>query len=87
VGFLTRASANSVQPGATWSDRGKRVLFHVITGLISFCRRAMVALLAFLFPALYEPDKRYHPELHYMRGPGPKCRAKYLADRSSIGER
>ncbi len=19
---------------------------------------------------------RYHPELHYMRGPGPKCRAR-----------
>ena len=21
---------------------------------------------------------RYHPELHYMRGPGPKCREKLL---------
>jgi hypothetical protein len=22
------------------------------------------------------PFDPYHPELHYMRGPGPKCRAK-----------
>ena len=21
---------------------------------------------------------RYHPELHYMRGPGPKCREKLM---------
>ena len=28
------------------------------------------------FTAMFDP---YHPELHYMRGPGPKCRAKRAA--------
>ena len=30
------------------------------------------------------PDP-YQPELHYMRGPGPKWRAKYQTDRASRG--
>ena len=25
----------------------------------------------------------YHPEKHYMRGPGPKCREKYAQHRST----
>jgi hypothetical protein len=29
-----------------------------------------------VFRALFDP---YRPELHYMRGPGPKCRAKEAA--------
>ena len=29
--------------------------------------------------------KRYHPEDHYMRGPGPKWREKHLLDRASAG--
>lgn len=29
--------------------------------------------------------ERYHPELHYMRGPGPKTKAK-LASNESIRE-
>ena len=31
------------------------------------------------------PGKRYHPEDHYMRGPGPKWREKHLLDRASAG--
>ena len=30
-----------------------------------------------LVQALTDP---YRPELHYMRGPGPKCRAKWQAN-------
>jgi hypothetical protein len=26
----------------------------------------------------------YRPELHYMRGPGPACRAKQLRERSGL---
>jgi hypothetical protein len=37
------------------------------------CRRAW-ALLRNLANALFDP---YRPELHYMRGPGPKSRAKH----------
>jgi hypothetical protein len=38
------------------------------------------ALLQFLFPSCYEADRKYHPEEHYMRGPGPKWRAKHFAN-------
>jgi len=31
------------------------------------------------------PVKRYHPEDHYMRGPGPKWREKHFPDRASAG--
>lgn len=43
-------------------------------------RHAPEALMTFLFPAWYGPSARYRPENHYMRGPGPKWRAKYLAE-------
>jgi hypothetical protein len=33
-----------------------------------------------LRPSLFDP---YRPELHYMRGPGPKWREKHGASRSS----
>jgi hypothetical protein len=42
-------------------------------------RRAGVALLTFLFPSAYGPLAKYRPQDHYMRGPGPKWRAKHLA--------
>ncbi len=32
------------------------------------------------FEAAFSP---YHPEKHYMRGPGPACRAKTLAQRQT----
>jgi hypothetical protein len=32
-----------------------------------------------------ESIKRYHPEDHYMRGPGPKWREKHLLDRAAAG--
>ena len=28
---------------------------------------------------------KYHPEEHYMRGPGPKWREKHFHDRASVG--
>jgi hypothetical protein len=31
------------------------------------------------------PVKRYHPEDHYMRGPGPKWREKRALDRAAAG--
>jgi hypothetical protein len=43
----------------------------------SLLRNAVGALLTFLFPSWYGPHKKYRPEDHYMRGPGPKWRAKH----------
>jgi hypothetical protein len=45
----------------------------------SLLRKAGVALLTFLFPSAYGPLAKYRPQDHYMRGPGPKWRAKHLA--------
>ena len=44
--------------------------------LASISHVAMTALLTFLFPVWFGPNKRYRPEQHYIRGPGPKWRAK-----------
>ena len=49
----------------------------------SLSRRAISALLQFLFPSWYEADKKYWPEKHYMRGPGPKWRAKHRSENAS----
>lgn len=43
---------------------------------------ATVNTLAKLIRAAIGPGKRYHPEQHYMRGPGPKYRQKHLLDRA-----
>jgi hypothetical protein len=45
----------------------------------SLLRSAVGALLTFLFPSWYGPQKKYRPEDHYMRGPGPKWRAKHAS--------
>jgi hypothetical protein len=44
--------------------------------LASISRIAVRALLEFMFPDWYGPNQKYRPEQHYMRGPGPKWRAK-----------
>ena len=36
-------------------------------------------LRAFLRQFIAKAFSTYRPELHYMRGPGPACRAKHLA--------
>jgi hypothetical protein len=51
--------------------------------LAPLARSAIAALLSFLFPLHCGPDRKYWPEEHYMRGPGPKWRAKHLADETS----
>ena len=45
----------------------------------SLLRKTGVALLTFLFPSASGPFAKYRPQDHYMRGPGPKWRARHLA--------
>lgn len=52
-------------------------LARLAAGFGSLCRSAISGLLNFLFPSLYEPARKYQPEKHYMRGPGPKWCAKH----------
>jgi len=47
---------------------------HVNTEIDRLLHRCRAWLFRTLANALFDP---YRPELHYMRGPGPKCSAKY----------
>ena len=42
----------------------------------SHLRSAIGSLVTFFNPCRDGPDRKYHPEDHYMRGPGPKWREK-----------
>jgi hypothetical protein len=51
--------------------------------LISVLRSAVSFVVALCDPSWNGKVKKYCPEDHYMRGPGPKWREKHLADRAS----
>jgi hypothetical protein len=53
------------------------------SALISVFRGAATSLVRFFGPSWDGPVRQYHPEQHYMRGPGPKWREKHLLDRAS----
>ena len=53
------------------------------SALISVLRATVTSLVRFFGPSWDGPVRRYHPEEHYMRGPGPKWREKHLPDRAS----
>jgi hypothetical protein len=59
------------------------ILSRLASGIGSLSRRAVSALLQFLFPSWYEEDRKYWPEKHYMRGPGPKWCAKHPSEGAS----
>jgi hypothetical protein len=62
--------------------------FSLTVSLVaSHLRRAVSALVMFLNPCRDGPVRKYHPEEHYMRGPGPKWREKNFLDRASAGGR
>ena len=58
-----------------------------ISVLASILRTSVSDLLTFLGPAWDGPRRKYRPEDHYMRGPGPKWREKHFLDRASAGGR
>jgi hypothetical protein len=53
--------------------------------LVSLLRDAVRSLVTFFGPSWDGPVKRYRPEDHYMRGPGPKWREKHFLERASAG--
>jgi hypothetical protein len=53
--------------------------------LVSGLHGIVTALLTFLGPSWDVPHRKYRPEDHYMRGPGPKWREKHFAARVSAG--
>jgi hypothetical protein len=50
--------------------------------VVSLLRIVAGSLLTFLGPSWDGPRRKYRPEDHYMRGPGPKWREKHLLDRA-----
>lgn len=75
---LTPKSANAGI--GVWRIFGGNMARESFARLMLLTYRALEVLMTFLFPAWYGPSARYRPENHYMRGPGPKWRAKYLAE-------
>jgi hypothetical protein len=55
------------------------------SALGSLLRSAAGAVLTLLSPSWDGPVRKYRPEKHYMRGPGPKWREKHFGDRASVG--
>lgn len=51
--------------------------------LVSLLRSAARSLVTFLGPSWDGAVRKYRPEDHYMRGPGPKWREKHVLDRAS----
>ena len=53
--------------------------------VVSYVRSAISSLVTFIGPSWDGPRRKYRPEDHYMRGPGPKWREKHFPDRASAG--
>ena len=51
----------------------------------SSLRNAVWAVVTFLGSSWGGPARKYRPEDHYMRGPGPKWREKHFFDRAPAG--
>jgi hypothetical protein len=62
-----------------------RQFYFITSAFASLLRSAAGSLLTFLGPSWDGPRRKYRPEAHYMRGPGPKWREKHLLDRASAG--
>lgn len=53
------------------------------TTLMPLLHSTVRFLVTFLGRSWSGPVGKYHPEDHYMRGPGPKWREKHFVDRAS----
>jgi hypothetical protein len=60
-----------------------RQLSFIASVVVSHLGTAGRSLVTFLSPSWDGPVRKYRPEDHYMRGPGPKWREKHFIDRAS----
>lgn len=56
----------------------------LVTLFASLLHRRVSALTGSFQRLLRVARDTYRPEQHYMRGPGPKCRAKQLREQSGL---
>jgi hypothetical protein len=61
-----------------------RSLLEFVAGVALAGARLMSAAHGVWASIVAGPSERYRPEEHYMRGPGPKCRAKCVQLSSRI---
>ncbi len=54
-----------------------RAILAISGSAASLLPRPFAALTSFWRDMTRDILRPYHPERHYMRGPGPACRAKY----------
>jgi hypothetical protein len=52
--------------------------------LVSLLRSAFGSVVTFLSSSWDGPVRKYRPEQHYMRGPGPKWREKHFPDGAKL---
>ena len=78
-------SGPSNQASTSRVETHMRQLDLTAAALASLLRRAAGSLLTFLGPSWDGSRRKYRPEDHYMRGPGPKWREKHLPGRASAG--
>jgi hypothetical protein len=67
------------------AERHMRQFSFTGSALGSMLRSAVGAVLTFLSPSWDGPARKYRPEEHYMRGPGPKWREKHFRDCAPAG--
>ena len=53
--------------------------------VVSLLRSAVSSVVTLLSPSWDGLARKYRPEDHYMRGPGPKWREKHFLDGASAG--
>jgi hypothetical protein len=58
---------------------------HIASIFVAMAGSALGAVVTFVGSSWDGPVGKYRPEDHYMRGPGPKWRAKHFVDRASAG--
>jgi hypothetical protein len=67
------------------AERHMRQLSFIARVVFSILRQIVSSALTFLGPSWDGPVRKYRPEDHYMRGPGPKWREKHSLGRASVG--
>jgi hypothetical protein len=73
VGAVARPTGKNTVP---LTGRQETAMGKTNNKVPAFGRRSVLAEFARLFRSIVDP---YRPELHYMRGPGPKWHAKHTA--------
>jgi hypothetical protein len=81
--MMRRAIRSAHSDSPFGPERHTRQLSFTASVLVSLLRGAVSSVVTFLGPSWDGQIRKYRPEDHYMRGPGPKWREKHFRDRAS----